>query len=163
MCTHYAAGEDDETAEKERVARILTSRLMPQSTPQQTQDRDGGGGGGAAAVVGDAMDGETVTQSMWNLERCVLLERVASLENESRSIAKRLLQQQAVTAQEMASLEIENESLRSYVDRLMGQVSHSLRSHLVCTKSIQERVRLRCPPEESELSRMCTHEHGSCL
>lgn len=84
--------------------------------------------GGGDQQWGAGGDGSSIRDTghhaplRWDLERSVLLDRVVSLENESRAIAKRLLEQQSVTAKEMASLEVENESLRSYVDRLMGQV-----------------------------------------
>jgi hypothetical protein len=82
-----------------------------------------GGKHEASADDSGVMDQKSGGPLRWDLERSVLLERVTSLENESRSIAKRLLEQQSLTAKEMASLEVENESLRSYVDKLMGQVS----------------------------------------
>ena len=139
------AGEDDDAAaEKARVAEILIRRLGPQadSAERAVGGEEGSavgvveeagevravGGDGSGVVVEDASE-DVLPRLRWDLERSVLLERVTALENESRAIAKRLLQQQAVTAQEMASLEIENESLRSYVDKLMGQVrqqSHHL-------------------------------------
>jgi len=48
--------------------------------------------------------------------------KIMRLESESRSIAKRLLDQQTSFASQLNALEAENESLRAYVDRLMGQL-----------------------------------------
>eukprot|EP00040_Diaphanoeca_grandis_P037387 m.243109 g.243109 ORF g.243109 m.243109 type:complete len:423 (-) comp33806_c8_seq1:124-1392(-) len=55
-------------------------------------------------------------------EKEKMQRKVMRLESESRSIAKRLLDQQTTFAKQLNDLESENESLRAYVDRLMGQL-----------------------------------------
>eukprot|EP00041_Stephanoeca_diplocostata_P008977 m.135619 g.135619 ORF g.135619 m.135619 type:complete len:360 (-) comp17558_c0_seq1:127-1206(-) len=119
--SHAAVGKPLDAAQ---VHAILTLHLMPAAPnpPASAVQKGDPVGSASSEESGESVGVDSHANPMWTVERNMLLQRVVQLENESQIIARRILDQQALSAREMASLEIENESLRSYVDRLMSQL-----------------------------------------